>query len=66
MEFDAPKKAGVFISTKILVVVGISIAAIFVGSILATYFGKHCDDCQKKCNNLYCESENILIGMSLK
>lgn len=63
---NAPKPSGLFISTKILIVIGVVLALVFAGSICATYFGKSCTDCNKnlnvRCGDYYCENKNILEG----
>lgn len=60
-------KSGLFISTKILIVIGILTALIFAGSILATYYGKSCPNCDDKlsakCGDLYCLNVNIIDGI---
>lgn len=59
---------GYFVSLKVIVVVGFVIVAILVGSILGTYFGKVCKDCNKilssRCQQLYCDNSSIIEGVS--
>lgn len=60
------KSRGVFFSVPILIITGIAISLVFTGAILATYFGKQCDDCSgDKCGSLYCERPNIFLGSPL-
>lgn len=63
---SVPKSKGVFLSVPILVATGIAISLVFTGAILATYFGKQCDNCSgDTCGSLYCERPNIFLGSSL-
>ena len=59
--------SGIFITTKVLVAVAIVTALIFAGSIIATYFGKTCTDCNKnlssRCNDYFCDNRNIIEGI---
>lgn len=61
-------KNGLFIGTKIIILIVIATALIFIGSILATYFGKSCTNCDEnlsnKCSDLYCSNINILNGIN--
>ena len=66
-DFEYQMKRGIFVSRKILIVLGVAIAVIFVACICATYFGKHCENCSKnfesRCGDLYCENKSILDGI---
>ena len=57
---------GVFLTTKILILIGVVTALVFAGSICATYFGKNCKDCDKElfsdCNNAYCKNKTLING----
>lgn len=50
-------------SLRTLIIVGFLLVIIFIGSILGTYFGKVCKDCDQnlpsKCQSLYCSETNI-------
>ena len=49
-----------------IAVMGVGFALILTGSILATYYGKVCDECVTvDCGRLYCQRPNILLGLFL-
>ena len=49
-----------------IAVLGVGFALILTGSILATYYGKVCDDCVTvDCGRLFCQRPNILLGLFL-
>lgn len=67
-EEEKTAKKGFFLSLKVLIIIGIVISLVFAASIIATYFGKSCTDCNKiipiKCQDLYCTNSNITAGKS--
>lgn len=61
----APVRTGFFITKKIAIISGIILAAIFTGSIIATYYGKP-TSCSnglfEKCENIACANPNYIQG----
>ena len=62
-----PIKKGLFITYTILAVIGVVTALVFAGSIIATYFGKSCPQCENRelaalCGDYYCSNTNIFQG----
>ncbi len=64
MEEYSSKKSFLSLTKTQLIIIGLVLAAIFVGSILATYYGKP-DSCKDndllgKCEKLACDNRTII------
>lgn len=56
-----------YLVKKMVIVIAAGVVALLLlVVILATYFGKHCTDCNRdlspRCANLYCQNASILNG----
>lgn len=64
IESPEPKKQrGLFLTPSALVVLGVCMAGVFAGVVLAAYFGRKCPECsgeqlEKKCVDLFCANQS--------